>query len=184
MNADAAIEWLEVEGFDNWRLFRGDADGQKVSDFESDKEDKQTALDRLRRILPLQSAGKYTLKGWNGKHKQAAQSHFIFDIRPQPVVSQSQQSLGHRNHDIDEIRREAEKAAYLKLEAENWRKEVDKRLDALEKATSDIALSVKQLNDDDDENDLDALERITNVATKLPQLQSGLNAFKGMLKMS
>lgn len=179
MNADAALEWLDIEGFNQWRLFRGDEDGQKVSEFEA-SESQEEALARLRRILPIQSSGKYTLKGWKGKNRQAAQSIFTFEIKAMPV---QQHSSGSRNYDLDEIRKEAERAAYIKYEGEQWRISVDKRLDALEKSIEDLKKSILELHDDDEENDGDAFERLTSVATKLPQLEQGMQSLKGMLKI-
>lgn len=181
MNADAAIEWLEIEGFDQWRLFRGDGDGQKVSEFES-SESQEEALNRLRRILPLQSVGKYTLKGWKGKSRQAAQSLFTFDIKPQPVIQAAPQGRA-REVDFDELYRKAEEQAFKRLEDLKWRESVDSRLTLLEKGIEDLKKSMLELHDDNDDNDDDALERITNVAGKLPQIQNGLQSLRGMLKV-
>jgi len=181
MNADAALQWLEIEGYNQWRLFRGEGEAQKVSEFES-SENQEDALDRLRKILPLQSAGKYTLKGWRGKNRTAAQSIFTFDIKPQPVMPLAQS--GHsRSVDMDEVYRKAEEQAFKRLEDLKWRESVDKRLDALDKTVEDLRKTVLELHDDDDDNDHDALERITNVAGKIPQIQTGLNSLRGMLKV-
>ena len=182
MNADAALEWLDIEGFNQWRLFRGDEDGQKVSEFEA-SESQDEALARLRRILPIQSPGKYTLKGWKGKNRQAAQSIFTFDIKPQPVMQSQSQGHSSRGIDMDEVYRKAEEQAFKRLEDLKWRESVDNRLTALEKTIEDIKKTILELHDDDEENDDDAFTRLTSAATKLPQLESGLNSLKGMLKL-
>lgn len=182
MNADAALEWLDIEGFNQWRLFRGDDDGHKVSEFEA-SESQEEALARLRRILPIQSPGKYTLKGWKGKSRQAAQSIFTFEIKPQSAMHPVSQGQAGKQVDMDELYRKAEERAYLRLQAENWQKLVDKRLDDLEQGLADLKKTVLELHDDDDDNDQGALDRLTTVATKIPQLQQGLNSLKGMLNV-
>lgn len=181
MNADAAIQWLEIEGFNQWRLFRGEGEAQKVSEFEA-SESQDEALGRLRQILPLQQPGKYTLKGWRGKNRQAAQSVFTFDIKAMPVMAQSNLPAA-RNYDLEDIRREAEKAAFIKLEAEQWRRSVDEFMAWTKKEIEDIKKTILELHDDDEENDDDAFSRLTSAATKLPQLESGFNSLKGMLKL-
>lgn len=183
MTPEYAVQWLIEERFNQWRLFR-DKNGadEKVSEYDSDNESETEAVERLQRILPLQQPGKYELRGYKGKSKQAAQSIFRFDIKT-PSASAVSANASQPAFDPEQWMKKAEEAAYAKLEFKNWQKEIEKRIDCLETSLKDVALSVKEFHDDDDENDGDAFSRITDVADKIPKLQGGLQALQGMLKM-
>jgi hypothetical protein len=180
MNAENAILWLETEKFNQWRLVRGEAGGEKeekVSDYSADDESEQAASDRLRQVLQLVQPGRYTLRGTVGKHKQAASSTFRFEVGRQmaPQIHQS-------NIDQNEMFERAMKLAREQLAVETFKNEVLARLDNLEKKVAEISESVLDLNDDDEDNDTGAIAKLTNVATQLPTLAKGFEAMRGLFK--
>ncbi|WP_439582960.1 hypothetical protein [Dyadobacter bucti] len=179
MTSEKAIQWIEREKFNQWRLFRGDND--KVSEYDSGDESYEDSIDRLRDVLLLLYPGKYTLKGWVGKNKQAAQSSFIFDVKTPSVSQTSPMHPQSQNFNPKEIFEQAEASALIKFQMEQWRKDVDKRLDKLESDVLEIAKSIKDLHNDDDDDDDDALDRMTGIAERIPKLASGMGALRGML---
>lgn len=171
MTTENAIIWLSGQKFTRWRLYRGETEKEKVDEFDEEEADStpEEAAERLSRTLGLLSPGLYVLKGWKGKGRQAAQSVFRFNVdqRTHRTTMNNSQSL-----DIQEIIRKAEEAAYTKLEAENWRKKVDERLDNIETL-------LKKLTDDDDDNDEDAIEKFTE---RVPQIANAFSSVKSLLK--
>jgi len=180
MNAENAILWLETEKFNQWRLVRGEAGGEKeekVSDYSADEESEEAASERLRQVLRLLQPGRYTLRGTIGKHKQAAASTFRFDITRQAAVP-TQQPIT----DYNEMFQKAMKLAREEVAVEVFKKEVLTRLDNLEKKVAEISEAVLDLNDDDEDNDSGAISKLTNVATQLPTLAKGFEAMRGLFK--
>lgn len=180
MNAENAILWLETEKFNQWRLVRGEAGGEKeekVSDYSADEESEEVAVDRLRQVLQLLQPGRYTLRGTVGKHKQAAASTFRFEINRHAVTPTNQPHVDH-----NEMFERAMKLAREQLAVETFKNEVLTRLDNLEKKVAEISEAVLDLNDDDDENDSGAISKLTNVATQLPTLAKGFEAMRGLFK--
>lgn len=180
MTADNAILWLQTERFNQWRLIRGDAGGEKeekVSEYSADEESEADAVDRLRNVLQLLQPGRYTLRGTIGRHKQAAASTFRFEISRQSIHPVQQPPTVQ-----NELFEKAMKLAREELAVEVFKKEVLTRLDNLEKRVAEISESVLDLNDDDEENDTGAIAKLTNVATQLPTLAKGFEAMRGLFK--
>ncbi|GGB98450.1 hypothetical protein [Dyadobacter sediminis] len=178
MNADNAIQWIQAERFNQWRLNRGE--DEKVSEYDSDNESEEEAVERLTNILRLQQPGKYVLKAYKGKGRQAAQSTYRFEIT-RPALSQPG-SASHQNFDYQEIFEKAKALARAEFEEQAFKKEVLQRLDSLELEVEKIRKSILELNDEDEENDEDALERLSSVAQKLPGLAKGFDSMKGLFK--
>ena len=180
MTAENAILWLQVERFNQWRLIRGEAGGEKeekVSEYSADDESEDAAVDRLRSVLQLLQPGRYTLRGTIGKHKQAASSSFRFEISRQTVIPTHQPSM-----DPNEMFERAMKLAREELAVEVFKKEVLARLDNLEKKVAEFSESVLDLNDDDEDNDSGAISKLTNVAAQLPTLAKGFETMRGLFK--
>ncbi|WP_353720178.1 hypothetical protein [Dyadobacter sp. 676] len=180
MTADNAILWLQAERFNQWRLIRGDAGGEreeKVSEYSADEESEAEAVERLRNVLQLLQPGRYTLRGTVGRHKQAAASTFRFEITRQTVTPMHQPQI-----DQNEMFERAMKLAREELAVETFKKEVLTRLDNLEKKVAEISEAVLDLNDDDEDNDSGAITKLTNVAAQLPTLAKGFETMRGLFK--
>lgn len=170
MTTENALIWLSAQKFTRWRLYRGETEKEKVDEFDEGDTDAspEEAAERLAGTLNLLSPGLYVIKGWKGKGRQAAQSVFRFN-----ADTKNSRSMSHGNNmDIQEIMRKAEEAAFAKLELQNWRNEVDKRLENIETL-------LKKLTDDDEDNDDDAIEKFTE---RVPQIASAFSSVKSLLK--
>jgi len=182
MTADNAITWLQAENFNQWRLNRGE--DEKVSEYVSDNESEDEALERLTHILRLQQPGKYCLRAYRGKSKQAAASTFRFEVfradAIQPIAKQA--PAQQQSFDYQEIFEKAKAIARAEFEEQAFKKEVLTRLDKLETDFAAISKSVLELNDDDEDNDDDALARLSSVAAQLPTLAKGFDSMRGLFK--
>jgi hypothetical protein len=182
MTADYAAIWIGAERHNQWRLEKVEGtDVKKVSMHESDSESFQESLERLNQVLPILAPGKYQLKAWSGKSKQASQDIFEFEVKrsAQLPVNQSVGGSG-QPFNLEEYLEKARQAALVQFEFEQWKKELVKRVDALEKNFEDLAKSVQELHDDDDENDGDAFQRVTDIAGRLPKLTEGFKSMQGL----
>lgn len=178
MTTENAIAWLQAEKYNQWRLNRGE--DEKVSEYDSEAESEEEAVERLITILKLQQPGKYTLKAYKGKSRQAAFSTFRFEILRPHVAPAHANSNSHP--DYQEIFEKAKALARAEFEEQQFKKEVYERLVKLELEVEKIAKSVLELNDDDEDNDDDALTRLSSVASQLPTLAKGFDSMKGLFK--
>lgn len=175
MSTDNAIEWLEENEFYRWRLFN--STGGKVQEFEhdSDTEKAQQALELLRKTFRLMAPGKYVLKGWVGKNRNASQSEFNFTKTAEPANNHMSQQA--ENNSLENVYNKGYQEAerYLRLEY---------RIKAIEDAVTAMKTELtsihKQLTDDDKGNDGDALERLGKMAGMAPDLANALSAFKSL----
>lgn len=180
MSPEKAIQWLEREGFNQWILYRGE--DEKVSSYDSENESVADGIERFTDIIDLQSTGKYVLKGYKGKSKQASAVTFRFEIKPEPVAAAPRQNFGSERFDPQALFDKAKEAALREFETAQWKKDVEKRLSALESAVEDIRKATLDLNDEDEDNDDSAIDRLSNGAAKLPGLIEGFNSMRGLLK--
>ena len=179
MNSEKAVTWLEREGFNQWILTRGDE--EKVSSYDSENESVSEGVERFRDIIELQQPGKFLLKGYKGKSKQASAMSFRFDIKPEISNSAPRGFQGNREFDAQAIFDKAEESALRKFEMNQWRKDIESKIAELRKDVSDLAQALKDLNDDEEDNDETALDRVSDVAEKLPNLMNGLQSLSGFL---
>jgi hypothetical protein len=179
MTSENAIEWLETEQFNQWMLFRGD--DEKVSSFEGE-ESIQESIERFSKIVKLQMPGKYNLKAYKGKSKQASASSFRFDIKPEVHAPGSRTQSSGSGFNAQEMYDRAEQSAYNKFLLDRWRKDVDQNFDTLFKEIEGIKKSILELNDEYEDNDDNAMERISNVAQQVPGIAKGLEGLKGMFR--
>lgn len=180
MSPEKAIQWLEREGFNQWILYRGE--DEKVSSYDSENESVSEGVARFSDIIELQSTGKYVLKGYKGKSKQASAVTFRFEIKPESVAAAPRQNFSPERFDPQALFEKAKDAALREFQHDQWKKDVDKRLSVLEVAVEEIRKASIELNDNDEDNDDSAIERLTNGAAKLPGLIEGFKSMKGLLK--
>jgi len=170
MTTDNAIEWLEENEFYRWRLFN--SSNGKVQDYDpATTENAQEAIDKLKKAFRLMAPGKYTLKGWQGKNRNAAQSEFMF--------AKEKESTS-KTMNLDTNRETYEKGYqdainYLRLEHR-----VEKLEDLVNNFRDELKEVHAKLTDNDPENDGDALSKLGKMASMAPDLASAFNAFKSL----
>jgi hypothetical protein len=179
MDSERAISWLEKEGFNQWRLNRGEK--EKVAEYTKSEETFEESIEKLRETLPLQAPGEYLLNAYKGHGKQAAKSTFRFVIQ-KPENNMSFPAARNENYSYNDILEAAKKLALAEMMEMEFKKNVLARLDALELDMKDIKKSLQEFTDDDDENDGDAVERLSNIGEKLPGLMKGLDSLGGFLQ--
>lgn len=173
MNTESAIEWLSKKKFNFWRLET--STGTKVDDYDPDEGDADAAINELGDLLQMASPGKYILKGWNGKHKQAAQSNFAFEIPRQRAESASR---ANSPASMEELFLKARSEALREFTLQQTLKEMREDIDFLKKEFIEVK---KMLNDDDEENDDDAVSKLNSLTDKIPGLAAGFDSLKEML---
>lgn len=173
MNADSAVEWLSKKKFNFWRLET--STGTKVDDYDPEEGDADAAISELGDLLQMASPGKYILKGWNGKHKQAAQSNFAFEIPRQRAETSSR---ANSSTSMEELFLKAKSEAYKEYQLQQTLKEMREDIDFLKKEFIEVK---KMLNDEDPENDEDAVSKLNSLTEKIPGLAAGFDSLKEML---
>lgn len=178
MTKENALEWLEREEFNQWRLERAD-DAEKIADYTSKDENIQEGRERLVKILELLEPGKYRLKAYKGNGKQASQDALRFEIL-KPTNSQTPQNSKMNDAQLQALFDQAKKAALEEFRLEQYQKDTEKRFATLEKEIETLKNVIKDLHDDDPDNDDDALDKLSNFAAKVPDFANGFEAMKGM----
>ncbi|HEV7379955.1 MAG TPA: hypothetical protein VGN64_09195, partial [Dyadobacter sp.] len=116
------------------------------------------------------------------KSANASAVNFRFEVKNEtPVVSNSGRS-GGSPYNPQDLFDKAKEAALNEFRVEQWKKDVDLKIESLMKEISDIKLTIKELHDDDEDNDDDALDRISEVATKIPGIANGIKGISGLFK--
>lgn len=179
MTQDNAIQWIGLEEYNQWRL--ENAKGEKISEFDSAEEDSAAAVGRLEGVLALLESGRYVLKAWKGKNRNAAASTFSFEVKKQ---MQSQSHLFGGNHQqnisFSEMMEKAKALALAEMEENKFKQDVRKELLALRSDVEDLKKVLSDLTDDDDDNDESALDRLEGIGTKLPGIMKGLDSMKSI----
>jgi len=170
MTTENAIEWLEENEFYRWRLFN--SSGGKVQDYDPEKtENAAEAIDKLKKAFRLMAPGKYTLKGWQGKNRNAAQSEFQFSKDKEQISKNTSMDTGRETYE----KGYQDALNYLRLEH---------RVEKLEELVNAFREELKEihdkLTDKDPKNDDDALTRLGKVASMAPDLASAFSSFKSL----
>lgn len=176
---EKAIHWIGLESYNQWSLHN--AKGEKVSEYDSADEDQNEAKERLSGILELQEPGRYSLKAWKGKSRNAAASVYNFELKRQTQpVPQNFGGMSQQNISFEEMMQKAKALALAEMEEKQFKEDVLKRLSAIESDINDLKKVMEDLTDNDDENDESALDRLESVGTKLPNIMKGLDSMKGI----
>ncbi|KAB7728429.1 hypothetical protein F5984_18840 [Rudanella paleaurantiibacter] len=165
---EQALTYFRLRSKPYWCLER---DGKKIHEF--DGTDLAQSENELTEYLQLLNTGRYTLKVRESKNGQAGQGQYEFTIgaKPRPTTAQPAQNMGISAADLDTYKKELREQIEKELRQEM-------RLQALEDSIIEIRNQLKKLTDDDDENDESAIDRMTDVVSKMPGLLSGLKGLK------
>jgi hypothetical protein len=180
MNISNAYDWLELGHFNQWRVNCLDSSKpEKVGEYVEKPEIIEDALLKFSDVCSKLKAGAYVINAYVGNGKQASQSSFKFDILN---YQQSQPSKNmNETFNYSELLEKARTLALNEFREEQYKKDVELRLLALESDIKDLKKVIKDLTDDDVDNDGDALAKLSNVGDKLPGLISGFSNLKSIL---
>ena len=164
-----ALDYFRHRNKPFWKL---EKDGKKIHEFQG--ETFQEAEEELANYLALLEPGRYTIKIKDSKAGEAGQGMLDFVI---PAIREQNKFMAPTTQTgggatLTEMLNAAREQGKREAEIEN-------RLANLEKAVAELTLELKKLTDDDDENDAPALEKISNLASSLPGLMSGLKSLTG-----
>jgi hypothetical protein len=181
MNAELAAEWLTRETLNCWELRRGEK--EKVSRFEAGAgEEYEESIERFRDISRMLAPGDYNLLGWKGKHKQAGQTSFRFEVPKVNSINPQNKARSMDSHDYQDLMAKAKALALAELEEKLFKEKVLKSLQELDERLLSVEKSLAQLTDDDDDNDDDAIARIQAASEKLPGIVKGIQGMRGLFK--
>jgi hypothetical protein len=182
MNAELAADWLTRETLNCWDLRRGEK--EKVSRFEAGAgEEYEESITRFRDISRMLAPGDYLLLGWKGKHKQAGQTSFRFEVAKVVPANILQNKTRHmQNDEYQEMLLKAKTLALAEFEEKQFKERVLKSIDDLSERVAVLEKSIAQLTDDDDDNDDDAIARLQVASEKLPGIVKGIQGMRGLFK--
>lgn len=155
----------DQKGAKFWTLL--DSKGKKIASYDEVTGDPETELSEYLKWL---SDGSYVLMARRYERGDRGSTSFPFKIESQ---SRTNYPNSTPNMDTTYLMQLAERFGRLEAKIEHQ----DKVIATLEKQLSELAQGIKDLNDDDDENDDDALDNIAKWSGKASEIASNTKSF-------